>query len=163
MEVQQRVDVVGAGGGSMPFVDRTRVVPALTVAALIAVVNGCASQGGEPESVAERVIVGVPENWNGPAPDLIEGNPAVGWLGEDEDEFGVMTFGSSTCLPIASAFDVIGPADVRIEFVESEQDPCTADWGAITHVFRLPDDVDRRPVLVTLSFDSGQQEFLSLP
>jgi hypothetical protein len=153
--------ILTAAVGSMRIVRCTRVVRALAVAMLIAVLSGCASEASDPPSVAERVVSGVPDDWTGPAPDLVGGDPAVGWLGDDA--FGVVTTGSSSCAPIATSFEVIASAEIRIEFVASEQDPCTADMGATTHVFRLPTDVEDRPVVVNLSFGSGQSESLLLP
>lgn len=137
-----------------------RAVRVLISAVLVVSASGCASQSDESASVAERVVPGLPETWDGPAPDLISGNPTVGWL--TNDEFGVVTVSSSSCPPVAVSFDVAGRADVRIAFEESSQDPCTADMGATTHIFQMPGEVDRRPVVITIFVDSVQMDSLLL-
>lgn len=138
-----------------------RIVSAFSCFMLIAVVSGCAAESAGPASVAESVVRGVPETWTGPELDLLNGTPAVGWL--SDDEFGVVTIGSSACPPVATSLEVVGAADLRVDFVGSPNDTCSADMGATTHVFRLPGDIDQRPVTVTLSFTPEDRYPLFLP
>lgn len=128
---------------------------------VIVAVSGCAPESEGPRSLAERVVRGVPETWAGPPLDPLDGSPEVGWL--SDDEFDVVTRGSSSCPPVAISLEVTGEGDVRISFAHSPHDTCTADDGPTTHVFRIPDGIDERPVTVTLTFPSGGTYPLSLP
>ncbi|GLJ81215.1 hypothetical protein GCM10017586_28980 [Microbacterium imperiale] len=138
-----------------------RTVSALLSMMVIVAVSGCAPESAGPQSLAERVVRGVPETWTGPPLDPLDGSPEVGWL--SDAEFGVVTRGSSSCPPVAISLERTEEGDVRIEFADSPHDTCTADDGPTTHVLRLPDGVDERPVAVTLTFASGGTYSLSLP
>ncbi|GAA1794526.1 hypothetical protein GCM10009748_32140 [Agromyces lapidis] len=133
----------------------------LAIAGLF-VLAGCAprSPGGGPfgdGSQAERVVRGMPEGWTGPDPDLLDGEPVVGWV--SDTEFGVVTMGSSSCPAVARELEVLGAREVQIEFGQSPNDPCTADMAATTHVFELPPTVDGRPVTVIVKLDGFEPEF----
>ncbi|GAA1527512.1 hypothetical protein BJ978_001437 [Agromyces terreus] len=99
---------------------------------------------------------GLPDNWAGPNPDLLTGDPIVGWVGESE--FGLITFGSSSCPVVAGELHVIDSDDVSIPLSASPNDPCTADMAATTHVFDLPSEVTGRPVTVRLTNEEDDAE-----
>jgi len=88
----------------IPSVFSNRLAGAPMTAALVGILGGCVVEPDQPQSQAERVITGLPEGWTGPAPDLLEVVPVVGWV--NADEFGIVTIGSSSCPPVASAFKV---------------------------------------------------------
>ncbi|GAA1766900.1 hypothetical protein GCM10009747_29040 [Agromyces humatus] len=97
-------------------------------------------------SKAERVVSGFVDGWGGPEPDPLDHQPVVGWL--SDDDFGVITMGSSSCPSVAGDLQVLAADEVRIEFGQSPHDPCTADMSPTTHVFQLPSSVDGRPLTV---------------
>ena len=109
-------------------------------------------------SQADRVVQGMPDGWEGPDPDLLNGHPVVGWV--SDTEFGVITVGSSSCPAVASELQVLDADEVRVEFGPSPHDPCTADMAATTHVFELPSSVSERPVTVIVQFADNETEYL---
>ncbi|GAA1815365.1 hypothetical protein GCM10009749_26380 [Agromyces neolithicus] len=109
-------------------------------------------------SQADRVVKGMPDGWEGPDPDLFNGDPVVGWV--SDTEFGVITVGSGSCPAVAGELQVLGSDEVQVEFGPSPHDPCTADMAATTHVFELPSSVSERPVTVTVQFAEYETEYL---
>ena len=109
-------------------------------------------------SQADRVVKGIPDGWNGPDPDLLNGDPVVGWV--NDTEFGVITQGSSSCPHVASELKVLHADEVRVEFGPSPHNPCTADMAATTHVFELPSSVSERPVTVIVAFTEYEAEYV---
>lgn len=129
---------------------RSRMLQIAVVASVTTLaMAGCSVSGG-PDSIADRVERGIPQGWSGGPPDLVDGAPAVGWL--DDGRFGVITVGSSSCPAIASSIEASGSAEIRIVFVSSPFETCTADMASTTHVFGLPAGIDERPIAVTLAF-----------
>ncbi len=92
------------------------------------------------------MVSGFVDGWGGPEPDPLDHQPVVGWL--SDDDFGVITMGSSSCPSVAGDLQVLAADEVRIEFGQSPHDPCTADMSPTTHVFQLPSSVDGRPLTV---------------
>lgn len=117
---------------------------------------GCAGHGDG--SRADRVVSGIPEDWTGATPDPLALEPEVGWVGDDE--FGVITWGSSSCPAVAGELQVDSASELRIEFGPSPHDPCTADLAATTHIFRLPAAVTDRPITVIVGFEDWDEEYL---
>lgn len=115
----------------------------LASALAVLALTGCA--GGGPGS--DRTEQGIPDDWTGPAPDPLTGEPAAGWI--DDDEFAVITMGSGSCPPVPSEPEAVGDDGLRIEFGPSPNEVCTADMSPTTHVFRLPDELTGRPIAYT--------------
>lgn len=125
--------------------------------------SGCAA--GAPgsgffgdESQADQVVKGLPSDWDGPDPDLLDGHPVVGWV--SDTELGVVTVGGSSCPAVAGELQVLDEDEVQIEFGSSPHDPCTADMAATTHVFELPSSVGGRPVTVTVQYEEYETEYV---
>lgn len=141
----------------------TRVtVSAMVLAGLLALA-GCVP--GSPGSglfgdgsQADRVVKGIPDRWDGPDRDLLNGDPVVGWV--SDTEFGVITVGSGSCPAVASELQILGSDEVRVEFGPSPHNPCTADMAATTHVFELPSSVSERPVTVLVRFAEYEMEYV---
>lgn len=109
-------------------------------------------------SRADRVVKGVPSEWNGPGSDLLNGHPVVGWV--SDTEFGVITVGSSSCPAVAGELEALGTDKIQIEFGPSPHNPCTADMASTTHVFELPPEVNDRPVTVTVRYAEFETEYV---
>ncbi|MDR6906079.1 hypothetical protein J2X63_001765 [Agromyces sp. 3263] len=142
------------------------VVAAVAIAGIAVIaISSAASSGPEfhaDGSKAERVVKGLPKGWEGTGPDLLSGSPTAGWV--NEDEFGIVTIGSSSCPPVAGDLQVMAPDQVTISFSPSPHDACTADMAATTHVFKLPPSADGRPLIVTVQNESqGTEYVLNLP
>ncbi|MET4158154.1 hypothetical protein [Agromyces sp. PvR057] len=105
-------------------------------------------------------MTGLVDGWDGPALDLMNDSPAIGWL--SDDEFGVVTIGSSSCPVVAERVQVLASDELQIDFGPSPHDPCTADAAATTHVFELPSTVDGRPVTVRIQYEDGTKHLLEL-
>lgn len=62
-----------------------------------------------------------------PAEAFTDYAPSAGWL-DDKGSFVVVTWGSSTCVPVIEAVEPTGDADVAITFAAAPEDrPCTMD------------------------------------
>jgi len=132
----------------------------VAAAALLGVLalSGC---GFGPPTVADRVVQGLPDGWDGPQPDVLSSESAVGWV-DGDDSFGVVLFSSGSCPPVADSVEADDTASVTVAFRASPNDPCTADSVMMTHVFDLPPEVVDRPVTVTIAFPEGSTD-LALP
>ena len=105
---------------------------------------------------------GNPRSWDGPVPDPLTGQPAAGWI--DDDEFAVITMGSGSCPPVPAEPEVSSPGEVRIEFGPSPHEVCTADMSPTTHVFALPEELIDRPITVTVTYRDYDEVYeLPLP
>lgn len=134
----------------------------MAVVAGLFTLTGCATGLPGPGvfgdgSHAERVERGIPDGWEGPNPDLLDGVPVVGWV--SDTEFGVVTMGSGSCPAVAGELQILGDDSVRIEFGQSPRNPCTADLRATTHIYQLPSEVAVRPVTVTVWYDDFDTEY----
>ncbi len=71
--------------------------------------------------------------------------PSAGWIDED-DSFVLVTWGSSTCVPVVASTEVVAPYEVTVTFVDPPADQvCTMDMvarGLVTSVSGLDDDAN---------------------
>jgi hypothetical protein len=125
----------------------------LVLAGLVLV--GCASSPGGPgsqEPDSQQTLT--------PDPDL-----GAAWL-DDGRMIGLVTLGSSTCVPIADSAELDGDI-LRVELTESELDePCTADLVPRVTLVGVPEDVDPEQNLVievTGEDYLGQVELAGVP
>ncbi|MFB8388345.1 hypothetical protein ACFC3F_14500 [Microbacterium sp. NPDC055910] len=83
--------------------------------------------------------------------------PSAGWTDED-GLFVILTWGSSTCVPVLETVAASGPAEVTATFAEPEADqPCTMDMaprGTVAYVDDLDEDDDISLVLQGGEFDN---------
>ena len=83
--------------------------------------------------------------------------PSAGWVDAD-DSFVLVTWGSSTCVPVVDSTSVSGAAEVTVTFVDPPADEvCTMDMvprGLVTSVADLAEDEGVTAVLVGSDFDS---------
>ncbi|WP_261165654.1 hypothetical protein [Microbacterium sp. Marseille-Q6965] len=130
---------------------------AASLAAALLVLTGCATPqqggagGGEDRTgeVGEVLPRDVPSGWTGPQPDGESAGPLVGWI--DDEQFGVITLGSGSCYPEATAIEATGEGSARIDFEMPPDDAiCTADFAPTTHAFTLPPAVTQFPVALEL-------------
>ncbi len=126
-------------------------VGVLVVAILL---TGC---GGK--SVANDVRAGVPD---GVDVDPMNATTAVGWVDRGET-FAIVTWGSSSCPPIATALTTEGEDRIAVTFEPSPNEVCTADMAPTTHEFDLPNDVTSVPVTVDISYgNEGETRSVTL-
>ncbi len=118
---------------------------------------GCSTPG---QDAAVEVVQGLPDDWDGPQPDLLTAEPVAGWVGDSS--FGIVTFGSGSCPLVAESIEASDARTVKVDFRASTNDPCTADLAMVTHVFMLPDSVTERPVNV-VSVLAGESSRFELP
>lgn len=70
-----------------------------------------------------------------------EFTPSAGWLGDDA--IAILTWGSSTCLPVVESVTVPSAASVVVQFQKPDaQQVCTMDLVPQLTVAVLPDDAD---------------------
>ena len=82
--------------------------------------------------------------------------PSAGWI-DDDDSFVLVTWGSSTCVPVVASTEVVAPSEVTVTFVDPPADQiCTMDMvprALITSVADLDEDEGVTAVLVGDDFD----------
>jgi len=84
------------------------------------------------------------------------------WL-ERGESFAIVTYGSSSCPPVATSLSGEGNDRIAVNFAPSKNEQCTADMAPTTHEFKLPDGVDRTPVTITVSYEeSSKTDILTL-
>lgn len=115
--------------------------------------------GTTSSTVTDQVVRGIPEGWEGPGLDLLAAESAIGWI-NGEESFGITTFSSRSCPPIADSVVVVPPSSITVEFQESVQNPCTADSSVTTHVFAFPSELVERPITVLAIFPDEIKTFL---
>lgn len=118
------------------------------------------SETDVPETVAVDDYPGLPdtpdfdgaEEW-GNEGDIVDGwiaEPKAGWV-DDDETFAIVTWGSSTCVYVATDIQADGDDALSVEFTLPAHEACTADLAPLTHVFELPDSVTERPIAVTVT------------
>lgn len=127
--------------------------------------SGGETGGGFPEDVAvsAEVFRGVPENvdWIGDGiPDV---GVLAGWVVEGET-FAVVTWGSSSCPPVASHLTVESADRMALSFERSPNEMCTADYAPTTHELALPKSITDRPVTLIVDIEDAEStETFTLP
>ncbi|WP_137845773.1 hypothetical protein [Microbacterium sp. 2FI] len=83
--------------------------------------------------------------------------PSAGWTDED-GQFVILTWGSSSCVPVVESATASGPAEVTVTFATPPADQvCTMDMaprGSVAWVDGLDDDTDVFAVLTGAEFDN---------
>ncbi|HEX5858187.1 MAG TPA: hypothetical protein VFY91_08770 [Microbacterium sp.] len=97
----------------------------------------------------------------GEAPD--EYGPSAGWTGED-DMFVILTWGSSTCVPLVETAEPTGPTQVTVTFATPPADQaCTMDMvprGTLAKVTGLEGEADIDLVLTGAEFSGASVRIL---
>jgi hypothetical protein len=82
--------------------------------------------------------------------------PSAGWL--DDGAFVILTWGSSSCLPVVASSEATGPSEVTVTFEQPAQDQaCTMDFvprGTLASVSGLEDDDSATLTLVGDGLDA---------
>lgn len=128
-------------------------IRSLTVIVACSVAVGAAGCSASPDVGSVRP--GVPD---GITVDPMTGAPAAGWI-ERGKTFAVVTMGSSSCPPVATAVDADGDDLVSVTFASSPNDPCTADMAPTTHEFDLPAGVTAGAISVRVRFEDWPDEY----
>lgn len=146
-----------------------RGIVAITAAAALFALTGCASstygpeasstppsetpstssEDGSMESIADDVFTGLPEGVDTPA-DAGSGRPDAVWL-EPGATFAIITWGSSTCPPVARTLEQTGDSEIAIDFARNERMACTMDFVPTSHIFSVPEGVQSPPLLITMT------------
>lgn len=130
----------------------TPVRAVLTTVLAVTLLAGCA-----PKSVARDsypgAVPGAPQSEG----VIGEEGPVAVWLDEGES-FAVTTFGSSSCPPVPTGIEQTATDAVIIRLERASTTVCTADMAPTTHEFVLAEATDDRPVTVTLSWESSDEE-----
>lgn len=124
------------------------------VLAVVCLLTGCSG----PTGVAQTKP-GLPD---GVVLDPMNGESAAMWIERDET-FAIVTWGSSSCLPIPTTLTVEGADRIAVTFEASPNDPCTANMAPTTHEFELPSEITVSPIVVEVSYeDWSETESLTL-
>lgn len=114
---------------------RPRAIRAVVVEAALAVgmlaVAGCAAGVADPGS-------------DGPTPGAtptVEIAVEAGWL-DGGRQLGLVTWGSSTCVPTASEVAPQADGTLAVTLAESSRDACTADFAPRVTLVEVPAEVD---------------------
>ncbi|MDQ1084513.1 MULTISPECIES: hypothetical protein [Microbacterium] len=121
---------------------RARRYGAVSALVALAVVLTACSDDGVADSRTPGVPTGIPV-------DGLDLEPAVHL--QSDGSIAVVTWGSSSCPPTATAFDNDGESLV-VSFSASSNDVCTADLAATTHIFSADRVGDTVPLEATVSF-----------
>lgn len=119
------------------------------VGGLMVMACALAGCGTSDRGVAHGTRPGVPD---GLVVDPLDDEPIATWI-ERGQTFGIVTFGSGSCPPVATALVVEGPDHVAVTFGPSPNDPCTADISPTTHEFELPAEITRLPVVLEINYE----------
>lgn len=116
-----------------------------------------------PETVSETVAAGVPDGWENRIDQNRLGEQILtGWI-EEGKTFAIVTWGSSSCVPVADSIEAKSEASLLVTFRASPNEVCTADMAPATHTFALPSDVTKRPIELTVVMtDNGQSDVSEL-
>ncbi len=132
---------------------RTRLILTASVLGLAALLSGCAttpatSPTNSPE--ATTAPSEVPEETSLPDADF-----TAGWLASGT-MIGVVTTGSSTCVPVASAVEGSG-STITVTLAEPDPaQPCTRDLQARITGIGIPDGVDvTKPLTVDVTYNDA--------
>lgn len=119
------------------------VAVALAVASVVAV-SGCAAQPAAPISVALSSQQGWPEAEAPGPPPLIDTYPTqpVGWVAPEGDRFWLVTWGSGSCVFIATEVEAIDAFTVAVRFEQAPAEGCTDDLAPRAHELAVPDGMD---------------------
>ncbi|MEV8267385.1 hypothetical protein [Microbacterium sp. NPDC076911] len=102
----------------------------------------------------EALLAGVPGLVSGDS--SMEVLPSAGWTGAD-GQFVILTWGSSSCLPMIESSEATGPAEVTVTFATPDADQvCTLDMApqtTVAWVTELEEDADVEAVLTGFDFD----------
>lgn len=111
----------------------------------------CALAGCSPSGVAiaHGTRPGVPD---GLVIEPLNDEPIATWI-ERGETFGIVTFGSGSCPPVATALVADGPDRLVVTFGPSPNDSCTADIAPTTHEFELPEEITRLPVVLEINYE----------
>jgi hypothetical protein len=121
-----------------------RIIPIALIAFALAGCSGAAN--GAPTSIADETTAGVPESVE-IDPNSTEASAV--WI-EKGETFAVVTWGSSSCVPVPIEMEAAGDM-VTIEFEPSAEEMCTADMTATTHSFTVPEGMSSPPTSVGIS------------
>lgn len=101
------------------------------------------------QSVADRVIVGVPDGFQEgtivPDPGSAA-SPRAGWV--SGEEFAIVLWGSSSCPPLITKLTAVSADEIAfsVDFSRRGRGNCTDDAVLTTHVFQVPPGITERPV-----------------
>ena len=119
---------------------------------LLLALTGCSA----PTTIAYATYPRAPAGFESTG-GMLNGQPGVAWL-MGKQSFAVVTFGSSSCPPIPVELTATPPSSIALRFVPSQNQPCTADMGATTHQFHLPEGIDPdAPIDVHVEYDFPQR------
>ncbi len=118
------------------------VAIALVVASLVAV-GGCAAQPATPDPVALSAQQGWPDSAPG-QPPFIDTYPTqpVGWVAPEGDRFWLVTWGSGSCVFVATEVEAVDAFTVAVRFEQAPAEGCTDDLAPRAHEFAVPEGVD---------------------
>lgn len=74
------------------------------------------------------------------------------WIDRGET-FAIVTWGSSSCPPVATALTVKGGDRISVTFEASPNDPCTADMAPTTHEFTLSNEMTVGPIVIEVGYE----------
>jgi len=124
------------------------IASTVLAAAAIVCLTGCATAA----SIAVETFAGTPDGLSDSI-SLLNAEPVAVW-GADRAHFSVVTVGSGSCPPVPTSITSPNTATIALVFVQSPNDPCSADLGPTTHEFATPAGIDSAsPVTVTVQFD----------
>ncbi|WP_336645919.1 hypothetical protein [Microbacterium sp. USHLN186] len=119
------------------------------VAGLMIMVCALAGCSASDVGVARETRRGVPD---GLVVDPLNDRPIATWI-ERGETFAIVTIGSGSCPPVATALVAEVPDRVAVTFGPSPNDPCTADMSPTTHEFDLPEEITRLPVVLKIDYE----------
>lgn len=139
---------------------RSRLFLATTAIAAVAFTLTACS----PNSVTEDQQRGIPSEVATVLPMPSPSTPG-GYLGENgplaarlpDNRIGVVTWGSSSCPPNASAIKTLENNLVELTFAPSENEICTSDLGPTSHIIKLPDEAPKTEFTLRIRYrDSAE-------
>lgn len=149
---------------------KKHLAQSVVVIAAASLLVACGAESAEPPvettppaKVSESVTAGVPEGWEDRVNnDQLGEQILTGWI-EEGRTFAVVTWGSSTCVPVADSLEAKSDASMLVTFTASPNEVCTSDMAPATHTFALPAEVSKRPIELTVVLtETGQSDVSEL-
>lgn len=123
---------------------RSKVVVAASFTALLLLMGACSTsslgaadrvEGGVPDGFREGEVVPVQEHMAA---------PRAGWV--NDDEFGIVLVGSSSCPPVVTKLRAVSDDEISFSVDSSPRGQCTDDAAPRTNIFQVPDEITERPI-----------------
>ncbi|GAA1050984.1 hypothetical protein [Arthrobacter russicus] len=137
----------------------------LAIAAAISLLTLAAcSPSPDPSGIGASPQRGIPSELSAALPTPSSSTPD-GYFGQDgplaarlpENKIGVVTWGSSTCPPLAASITTEPDNVVELTFEPSKNNVCTDDLGPSSHIVELPENAPTAGFTLRIRYNGSSE------